>query len=73
ETAGRTVVAWIWLEQALAALRAAERSTRSMAFISGKLAACDWYFRCELPRNTAQHALLRRLDGTAMDMQAEWF
>lgn len=73
ETAGRTVVAWIWLEQALAALRAAERSTRGMAFVSGKIATCDWYFKCELPRNAAQHALLRRLDGTAMDMRAEWF
>ncbi|GAA5233340.1 acyl-CoA dehydrogenase [Verticiella sediminum] len=73
EAFGRAIVAWIWLEQAVAALRARERQRRSADFVAGKLAACAWYYACELPRNAAQHELLRRMDEHALRMQPAWF
>jgi len=73
ETFGRTVVAWIWLRQALAATTAHKAGRCSADFLAGKLAACRWFFDCELPQNAAQHALLRRLDDNALAMQEEWF
>nr|MBF0682877.1 acyl-CoA dehydrogenase [Pseudomonas sp.] len=73
ETFGRTVVAWIWLRQALAATAAHQAGRCSADFLAGKLAACRWFFDCELPQNAAQHALLRRLDDNALSMQEEWF
>jgi len=73
ETFGRTVVAWIWLRQALAAMTAHQTGRCSADFLAGKLAACRWFFDCELPQNAAQHALLRRLDDNALAMQEEWF
>ena len=72
ETFGRTVVAWIWLRQALAAIGARQAGRCSEDFLAGKLAACRWFFDCELPQNAAQHALLRRLDDNALSVREEW-
>ncbi|WP_428851781.1 acyl-CoA dehydrogenase [Imbroritus primus] len=70
---GHGVIAWIWLQQAVAAHQAQQAGTRSAAFCAGKLAAARWFFNCELPKAGPQHALLRRLDATALDAQADWF
>lgn len=43
------------------------------AFLKGKLQACRYFCRWELPRTQAQYALLRTLDGTPLDMEAGWF
>jgi len=67
EAAGHVVVAWIWLQQALAA------DTRSGAFYDGKRQGCRWFFRYELPRTGPQFDLLERLDDTALAMRDEWY
>jgi alkylation response protein AidB-like acyl-CoA dehydrogenase len=64
---GHVVVAWRWLEQALAAeaaLPAARGNDRD--FLAGKLAACRFFFRHELPRTGPPLSLLRTLDDTAL-------
>ncbi|MGE0719971.1 MAG: acyl-CoA dehydrogenase, partial [Alphaproteobacteria bacterium] len=48
---GHVVVAWIWLEKALAATRALPGAAGDdRRFYAGKLAACAWFFRWELPK-----------------------
>jgi Acetyl-CoA dehydrogenase C-terminal like/Acyl-CoA dehydrogenase, C-terminal domain len=71
---GHTVVAWIWLRQALAAHAAlAHGSAGEGDFLRGKLAAARYFFRWELPKTGAQHALLRRLDDTCVQIDEAWF
>jgi alkylation response protein AidB-like acyl-CoA dehydrogenase len=70
EAFGHLVVSWIWLEQALAALR---RQHADADFYAGKLQACHWFFRWELPKTDAQLDLLAALDTTTLDMQDHWF
>jgi hypothetical protein len=43
------------------------------AFYRGKLAACRYFFRWELPRTEPQLKLLDGLDGTCFEMKPEWF
>jgi butyryl-CoA dehydrogenase len=70
DSMGHAVVAWRWLDQALAALAAlAAPSAAAQAdkdFYAGKLAACQYFFRYELPRIAPALALLRALDDTAL-------
>ncbi|VXC38900.1 Acyl-CoA dehydrogenase [Burkholderia sp. 8Y] len=75
EAFGHVTVAWIWLEQALAACAglAAARTDDDAAFYRGKLAAADYFFRWELPRVGPQFDLLVSLDRTTLDMQDAWF
>lgn len=70
---GHGVIAWIWLQQAVCTHGVRQAGTRGASFCDGKMAAARWFFRCELPKSGAQHALLRRLDATALDAQADWF
>ncbi len=67
EAAGHVVVAWIWLQQALAA------GTSEGDFYDGKRQAARWFIRCDLPRTEPQLDLLERLDRTHLDMAADWF
>jgi alkylation response protein AidB-like acyl-CoA dehydrogenase len=74
ETAGHIVVAWIWLRQALVAvarLPSVEGGERD--FYQGKLQACAYFFRWELPRTRRQIELLDNLDRTCFEMQDAWF
>jgi butyryl-CoA dehydrogenase len=83
---GTIAVAWRWLAQAGAALRGlpadpggvpdgarpqAEGSAE--VFRRGKLAACRFFFRHDLPRARAQLALLASLDDTALNMRDDQF
>ncbi len=61
EAAGHVVIAWMWLEQLLAA----EGKTDS--FYSGKRNAAAYFFRYELPKTSAQFDLLASLDRTTLD------
>ncbi len=67
DSLGHVVVAWRWLAQALAASRAL-RSARGpeQDFYRGKLAACQYFYRYELPRIEPTLRLLRSLDDTAL-------
>jgi alkylation response protein AidB-like acyl-CoA dehydrogenase len=68
EAFGHTVLAWIWLEQALVA-QAAEPND----FYRGKLQACRYFFDWELPKIGPMLDLLASMDTTALDMQDSWF
>ncbi|HEX9706408.1 MAG TPA: acyl-CoA dehydrogenase [Steroidobacteraceae bacterium] len=64
---GHVVVAWRWLAQALAAEAALpQAATQDQDFYRGKLAACRFFFRYELPRIEPTLRLLRSLDDTAL-------
>ncbi|WP_119157155.1 acyl-CoA dehydrogenase [Caldimonas tepidiphila] len=74
EAFGHTVIAWNWLQQALAAQAALPRASgEDEAFYRGKLHACRWFYRWELPRTRAQHELLRSLDDLTLTMAPDWF
>ncbi len=62
EAAGHVVVAWLWLEQALAT----GGSTGS--FYDGKRAAARYFWRWELPATGARFDLLESLDRTVLDV-----
>jgi butyryl-CoA dehydrogenase len=67
DSLGHVVVAWRWLAQALAAQAAREAAPESdRDFYAGKLAACRFFFRHELPRTGPALRLLRSLDDTAL-------
>ncbi|WP_019141031.1 acyl-CoA dehydrogenase [Noviherbaspirillum massiliense] len=70
EAFGHTVVAWIWLEQAL---RAVGKAGHDADFYKGKLQACAFFFKWELPKVHTQLDLLESIDTTALDMQDAWF
>ncbi|QNA89228.1 acyl-CoA dehydrogenase [Massilia sp. Dwa41.01b] len=71
EAVGHTVVAWMWLEQALVAAR--RLAGREEDFYHGKLQACRYFFRWELPKVAQQLDLLASLDTTTLDMRDAWF
>ncbi|RSZ60952.1 acyl-CoA dehydrogenase [Massilia atriviolacea] len=75
EAVGHTVVAWIWLEQALVATRAlsASPSADDSNFYHGKLQASRYFFHWELPKVQQQLDLLASIDTTTLDMQDAWF
>ena len=74
DTLGQVVIAWTWLRQAVvAAARATGASGKNANFYAGKLQACRYIFRWELPKIGQQCALLAGLDATTLEMQDEWF
>ena len=67
EAVGHTVLAWVWLEQLLAA------DGRTGDFYDGKRQAGRFFFRWELPRTGPQLDLLDSLDTTTLDTSPAWF
>ncbi|MGQ0574668.1 MAG: acyl-CoA dehydrogenase [Pseudonocardia sp.] len=67
EAVGHVVVAWLWLEQELAA------AGRDGDFYDGKRAAARYFFRHELPRTGPQFDLLASLDRTTLDVRDSWY
>jgi hypothetical protein len=73
EAMGHVLVAWMWLRQAVAATRGLGSARGADAdFYRGKLAACRYFFRWELPRIGPQLALLDSLDSTCLEAQPAW-
>jgi alkylation response protein AidB-like acyl-CoA dehydrogenase len=70
EAFGHAVVAWIWLQQALLAVG---KTGHDADFYKGKLQACAYFFKWELPKIQAQLDLLESIDTTTLDMQDSWF
>ena len=71
---GHVVVAWMWLEQAAAAIRARPNAIGERAdFLEGKVHAARFFYRYELTRIDRQAALLQRLDDTTLAVQPNWF
>jgi butyryl-CoA dehydrogenase len=67
EAAGHVVMAWMWLEQLLAA------HGKDGDFYDGKRAAARYFFTWELPTTGPQLDLLASLDRTTLDMRDAWF
>lgn len=70
EAVGHVVVAWIWLQQAMAAVASLPEDD---GFRRGKLQACRYFYKWELPKVQPQLDLLAALDTTTLDMQDAWF
>ncbi len=65
EATGHIVVAWMWLEQLVAA------ASGEGSFYDGKRAAGRYFFRFELPKTGPQLDLLGSLDRTVLDAAAD--
>ena len=74
EAVGHTIIAWMWLEQALVAAQGlAGAHGDDVNFYNGKLQACRYFFHWELPKVQQQLELLGSIDTTTLDMQDAWF
>lgn len=75
EMLGHLVIAWIWLLQAQKAREglasAADESSRD--FYDGKLRACAYFYRYELPGALRNAQLLAQLDDTCLNMPVASF
>ncbi|WP_028647029.1 acyl-CoA dehydrogenase [Nocardiopsis sp. CNT312] len=67
EAVGHVVIAWLWLEQAVAA------HGKDGAFYDGKRAAAAYFFRYELPRTGPQFDLVASRDRTTLDADPSVF
>jgi hypothetical protein len=65
EAFGHVVVAWLWLEQQLAA------GAQTGAFYDGKRAAAQYFLRYELPKVAAQLDVLDSLDRLTLDLDPD--
>ena len=72
EAFGHMALAWIWLEQALLCVDK-ESVAHDRDFYRGKLQACAYFFKWELPKIDTQLTLLESIDTTTLDMQDGWF
>jgi hypothetical protein len=75
EAFGHIVLGWTWLRQAIVASAALPeaKSEADSDFYRGKLHACQWFFRWELPRVSLMLSTLRGLDDTTLTMAPQWF
>lgn len=65
---GHTTVAWLWLEQGLRAAAALERGAGARAgYYRGKIDACRYFHRWELPKTEAMAAMLASDDGLVLE------
>jgi hypothetical protein len=67
EAFGHLVIAWMWLEQFVAAY------SECGDFYDGKRQAARYFFRYELPRIAPQLDLLESPDRTTLEMSPDWF
>jgi butyryl-CoA dehydrogenase len=72
---GHVVLAWIWLDVARCAHEqaAVEGPQDATAERLGRLAACRYFFRYELPKIAAWLAVVESRDDTCRTMAADWF
>ncbi|MDE2629247.1 MAG: acyl-CoA dehydrogenase C-terminal domain-containing protein, partial [Burkholderiales bacterium] len=70
---GHTVLAWIWLDVALCAHPKIGVADGDDALLHGKLAACTYFFRYELPRIGAWLKVVETRDPTCRTMDEAWF
>ncbi|MGB3603866.1 acyl-CoA dehydrogenase [Gordonia sp. (in: high G+C Gram-positive bacteria)] len=70
EATGHIVVAWLWLDQFLAASGPDDKFAAD--FYAGKRAATKYFFTYELPKTGVQFDLLAALDRTTLDTDPAW-
>jgi alkylation response protein AidB-like acyl-CoA dehydrogenase len=68
---GHTVIAWIWLDVVTCSV--ARRATLDDALVQGKLAACRFFFRHDLPKVAAWLQVVASRDDTCRSMDDAWF
>ena len=74
DLASRTIVAWLWLQQATVATKALIAASADDAlFYTGKLQAARYWMGWELPRTVQLAELLVRMDAVPFEMQDAWF
>jgi len=72
EAFGHVVIAWIWLEKALLARDGLAKSSGGDAlFYQGKLAACDYFFKYELPSIEAKLNVVTQLESLCVGLNPE--
>ncbi len=73
---GHVVIGWMWLKQALAADKAIAEGRATgddEVFYNGKLGACRYFYRYELPKVHAEFALVKSLDDTCLEFAPDHF
>ncbi len=71
---GQMVVGWLWLQQAMVANKAISQAAGSdKEFYQGKLSACRYFYRYELPTIHVDLDLLNRVDDTCLVMSEASF
>jgi butyryl-CoA dehydrogenase len=74
EACGHTVLAWIWLDIAVTALRAMETAAPSRpASLHGLLQATRYFFDYELPQVAAWLQPVASRNPACRDMHDDWF
>jgi butyryl-CoA dehydrogenase len=74
DTFGHVVIAWMWLRMAMiATVRAPGSVGTEQAFYTGKLQACQYFYRYELAPVAARLGFLARADDTCLTMREDWF
>jgi alkylation response protein AidB-like acyl-CoA dehydrogenase len=69
---GHIVIAWQWLRQAVVAAAAQDGAgAADRDFYEGKLVACKYFFRYELPKALRNAELLQRMDDTCLTLRPE--
>lgn len=66
DATGTVVIGWLWLWQAIVAVRMEEGGAASKTFYEAKRAACDYFFRYQLPRAQIDLGLVKTLDDTCL-------
>ncbi len=74
EAFGHTVVAWIWIKTALVAATKLEKAStdEERAFLNGKLRACRYFLRWELPKTGMHFDRLTEMDDTWLSAENDW-
>ncbi|MDF0751660.1 acyl-CoA dehydrogenase [Marinobacter sp. 71-i] len=70
EAFGHTVVGWLWLRQAIKAMAGLQGNSEQPAeFYEGKVKACEYFARYELPKVVSLAELVGAVDTTVLGMQ----
>ncbi|MES2716955.1 MAG: acyl-CoA dehydrogenase [Pseudomonadota bacterium] len=70
---GHVVLAWVWLEVALAAQAAMEQGRQPGDFVQGKLQCCRYFHAYELPKIDAWLNVVAARSAICREMQDAWF
>jgi hypothetical protein len=72
---GHALIGWMWLWQATVATKALRAGAHGegRSFYAGKLAACRYFFRYELPKIDAAFTLVSSLDDVCLSFESSGF
>ncbi|WP_327754508.1 acyl-CoA dehydrogenase (plasmid) [Sphingobium sp. SJ10-10] len=71
DATGTVVIGWLWLWQAMVAVRMEEGGATNRAFYEAKRATCDYFFRYQLPHAQIDLGLVNALDVTCLTTTPE--